>query len=387
MPVYQRFTGAGLSEQWIALVIGAFAAGLFIAYSTWLGRSSDHQGSRVNTRVVLVAGLFIILVTTAPVIIAGRDVHWHSGFDRYTLHVTVGIALLMTGLIWLVASPRLRPWIGALLILISVGTHYLNALHWEAFWESQRQMWWQLSWRAPDLRKGTLLTAEIPVDGFLEDYEIWGPANLIYSQSTPTIEIAAEIMNEETAEKIRFGSDEIRAMRAIIQFEKDFDNTLILAYPSFGSCLHVIDGRRLELPRTTSGLMKTVARFSDIGQIVIDTPGVQPPATVFGPEPDYGWCYYFQKADLARQAEDWNEVVRLGDEARRLGLRPSDRSEWMPFLDGYAVVGDKVSADEVATLIRQKEPIRRTLCENIKPGLYPTNPIFDHVDQILCEFD
>ena len=387
VPVYQRFTGAGLSEQWVALVIGAFAAGLFIAYSTWLGRSSDHQGSRVNTRVVLVAGLFIILVTTAPVIIAGRDVHWHSGFDRYTLHVTVGIALLMTGLIWLVASPRLRPWIGALLILISVGTHYLNALHWEAFWESQRQMWWQLSWRAPDLRKGTLLTAEIPVDGFLEDYEIWGPANLIYSQSTPTIEIAAEIMNEETAEKIRFGSDEIRAMRAIIQFEKDFDNTLILAYPSFGSCLHVIDGRRLELPRTTSGLMKTVARFSDIGQIVIDTPGVQPPATVFGPEPDYGWCYYFQKADLARQAEDWNEVVRLGDEARRLGLRPSDRSEWMPFLDGYAVVGDKVSADEVATLIRQKEPIRRTLCENIKPGLYPTNPIFDHVDQILCEFD
>ena len=79
--------------------------------------------------------------------------------------------------------------------------------------------------------------------------------------------------------------------------------------------------------------------------------------------------------------------MRLGDEARQLGLRPSDRSEWMPFLDGYAVVGDEVSAGEVATLIRQKEPIRRTLCENLRPDLYPAAAVFHHVDQILCEFD
>ena len=306
VPVYQRFTGAGLSEQWTAIAIGALAAGLFLAYSAWLNRQQEFERSRVETGVVLMIALLTVLATTAPVIISGRDVHWHSGFDRYSLHVTVGIALVVAGLIWLIASPRLRPWIGAFLILISAGTHYLNALHWEGFWESQRQMWWQLSWRAPALETGTLLTAQIPVDGFFEDYEIWGPANLIYSASTPAIEIAAEIMNEETAEKIRFGSEEIRAMRAIIQFDKDFDNTLILAFPSFGSCLHIIDGRRLELPRATSGLMKTVARFSDVGQIVVDAPGVRPPAAVFGPEPEHGWCYFFQKADLARQSQDWN---------------------------------------------------------------------------------
>ena len=387
VPVYQRFTETGLSEQWTALAIGAVAAGLFLAYSSWLSRMHEYESSRVDPGMVLMVAILTVLATTGPVVIAGRDVHWHSGFDRYTLHVTVGIALVLAGLIWLIASPRLRPWIGAFLILTSVGTHYLNALHWEAFWESQRQMWWQLSWRAPALRAGTLLTAEIPADGFFEDYELWGPANLIYSATTPEIEIAAEIMNEETAEKIRFGSDEIRAMRAIIQFNKDFENTLILAYPSFGSCLHVIDGRRLELPRSTSGLMKTIARFSDVGQIEVDAPGVRPPNSIFGSEPEHGWCYYFQKGDLARQEEDWDKVARLGDEARQLRLRPNDRSEWMPFLDGYAVVGDEVGAREVADLIRQKEPIRRTLCENLKPDLYPTQAAFDYVDQILCEFD
>lgn len=64
-----------------------------------------------------------------------------------------------------------------------------------------------------------------------------------------------------------------------------------------------------------------------------------PPDIPFGSEPAHDWCYYYQKASLARQIGDWNEVVRLGEEASTLELSPVDEIEWMPFLEGYAMQG------------------------------------------------
>ena len=52
-------------------------------------------------------------------------------------------------------------------------------------------------------------------------------------------------------------------------------------------------------------------------------------------EPEHGWCYYYEKMSLARQQGAWPEVARLADEAQQLGLRPRDRSEWIPALEAY----------------------------------------------------
>jgi hypothetical protein len=52
------------------------------------------------------------------------------------------------------------------------------------------------------------------------------------------------------------------------------------------------------------------------------------------------WCYYFQKADLARQVQDWEQVASLGDTAFKLDDSPNHASERVPFIEGYAHVGD-----------------------------------------------
>ena len=61
---------------------------------------------------------------------------------------------------------------------------------------------------------------------------------------------------------------------------------------------------------------------------------------VYGPEPAHGWCYYFQKADLARQIGNWDEVVKLGDTAFKLDDHPNDPIERFVFIEGYAHTGD-----------------------------------------------
>jgi hypothetical protein len=41
----------------------------------------------------------------------------------------------------------------------------------------------------------------------------------------------------------------------------------------------------------------------------------RPPAHIYGAEIAHGWCYYFEKADLARQSGDWETIVSLDEQA------------------------------------------------------------------------
>ena len=91
-----------------------------------------------------------------------------------------------------------------------------------------------------------------------------------------------------------------------------------------------------------------VGQYSRINQINLTGSAANPPEDIFGKEPAHDWCYYYEKADLARQGQDWQQVVTLGDEATKLGLAPKDTSEWMPFLQGYFMAGDTDRAKEIA---------------------------------------
>jgi hypothetical protein len=87
------------------------------------------------------------------------------------------------------------------------------------------------------------------------------------------------------------------------------------------------------------------------------------PASLFAPEPEHQWCYYFEKADLASQFDDWETVTRLGDEAFALKDYPNSPLERFVFIEGYAHTGDwdralklskdahKISKDFVAPLL------------------------------------
>jgi hypothetical protein len=61
---------------------------------------------------------------------------------------------------------------------------------------------------------------------------------------------------------------------------------------------------------------------------------------VFGPEPVRSWCYYFQRADLARQLGEWDEILDLEREASQLGYSAGFGPELIPFIEAHARKGD-----------------------------------------------
>jgi hypothetical protein len=71
---------------------------------------------------------------------------------------------------------------------------------------------------------------------------------------------------------------------------------------------------------------------------------------IYHPEPVHAWCYYFEKADLARQLKDWDQVIKLGDKAFRLNDYPNDPIERFVFIEGYAHDGQWDKAMELSTV-------------------------------------
>jgi hypothetical protein len=76
--------------------------------------------------------------------------------------------------------------------------------------------------------------------------------------------------------------------------------------------------------------------LSNLDQIITDSPQSALPQSLFGKEPPHSWCYYFEKAELARQTGQWKEVVSLGDDAFQNGFSANLPAENLVFIEAYA---------------------------------------------------
>jgi hypothetical protein len=138
--------------------------------------------------------------------------------------------------------------------------------------------------------------------------------------------------------------------------------------------------------RIPSGWSVTILRSnnSEIEHVLTDEAPHTPPEIVFGPEPAHEWCYYYEKADLARQRGDWEEVLRLGAQALEKGFAPQDKIEWIPFLQAYAVAGDMVHLTEMASVIAVEPYISQQACQQIGSIQGLSAPVIEVVESLYC---
>jgi hypothetical protein len=289
-------------------------------------------------------GLGAIVFGLFPVILVGRSVDFRY-FSRYTLVASVGAAILWPLGLSFISNLRMRGVLFGFLIVSASLTHYANGLVKARETEQMDRFWWQVSWRAPQIQQGTTLLANYPHITVEEDYFVWGPANLIYypnsmNVSYPQPGIYALLINEETVNKILTGAKQDFSDRRSIRTYPNFRNILILTQPEDSSCVQVISGKQEEYSSFEDSRITQIGFRSEAEHIFAQDPFHQPPQIPFGPEPEYNWCFYFEKAALARQLNDWHEVSRLADEALGKGLHPTDQIEWIPFLQAYANSND-----------------------------------------------
>jgi len=329
-------------SEWIEGIALALAASVVVvlSMSRWLRQKPKGEKiviKRLPLTLILI-GLVGSIGGLAPVIFGGRDILYGITGDRFSYPGSISACILIVGLIWLIRQRGLRTGIVAVLVFLSVLTQFSNNIIFAKNGEQTRAAWWQMSWRAPQISPATLLTGRIHLGILDEDYTLWGPANLIYYPGNREVVITAEVLDDSTLPVFLAGEKAI-AERKGIAFEKDFANLMVLSKTE-NACLHIIDGLHPEYSEGDDSIIREVGSFSQLERIDINagfTP--TPRQDLFGSEPRHDWCYYFQKAQLARQQQDWQAVSQLGDEALTAGYTPNDQMEWLVFLQAFAYTG------------------------------------------------
>ncbi len=371
VPLYQFASQAEIKALLAGVGVAMLGAGVVAFY--WFAMKTDSdsnltvQSSKNSSwiRESLVVGGLWILLTILPVVFSERQVLFQNMLDRYTLHVSAGVAIfLVASVLGLFTHQRVQ--LGFVVGLVAIGliTNYLNGANFARYWSYQREAWWQVAWRVPDLREGTALILNLPTEYRLsEGYEVWAPANLIFQKDPETLFVAGEVLNSETLVAIDQPATIQRTVRTIIT-TADFKNGLMMSMNDQG-CLHIYDNSWLGFPAAEEPMIRLVARNSWLKLIDVNQPDRKIPAQIFGAEPPHGWCYYYQKASLAKQRQDWEEVVRLGNEAASNGLQPDSgyEMEWMPFYEGYAYQKLYDQANELGNILKGDESFKVSFCK------------------------
>jgi hypothetical protein len=383
IPLTQLLPKLSLFQILTGLGLGSLAV---LGFLMLIKRSvQDNTDWRVET---LWLGISAVVAGLIPVILANREVSFPE-FSRYTLISSTGAVMTITALIFWLSSDALRKSLLSILILVAMLTHYSNSVKAARETESLDSFWWQAAWRIPQLEPHATLVAHYPVVNIEEDYFVWGPANLIYYpeklvEGDIQPEVYAIVPNSDAVQKVVAREPQVYDNRRTIITYANYRNILILTQPGLNSCVQVMDGSQPELSTHETQNFITMAPYSEIDHILPEAESHMPPSIVFGSEPPHGWCFYYEKASLARQREEWDRVIAIGKEAFGKGLEPKDLIEWMPFLQAYAIQADVNRLTELAPKILADPFIAQQACSVLQKMKGISQSTLNSIDRLYC---
>jgi hypothetical protein len=311
-----------------------------------------------------VLGLVGIVGGRMPSLIAGMPFELRFDWDRLLISVLFGASLLGAGLIDFLFKDRRRKEVFlSLLIALAVGMQFSLANTFRRDWQNQKNFFWQLAWRAPALKPGTaLVTDELPLQ-FVADLQLSAPLNLMYEpDASGFFYVLLYTRNRLGGSLLPQLSPDLtmQGQYRTVQFEGRTSEIVIIHQPGDG-CLHLVDPRFVS-PESFPGLPENLAsnlELSNISQVQRNGGNMAEPSRYFGAEPERDWCYYFQKAELARQFDDWEEVVKNYESASSAGYSAMQPVENLVFIEALARLGQTENARRLTGVVLSQD---RKLC-------------------------
>ncbi len=351
---------------------------IVVATSTIIFLLNYHQKIKNETTIsrrfyegLVILGIVSLFTAGWPFWMTRLPIELYFPWDRFTLAFMAGVSLLFTGIIGLLpVRPAVKICMLGIMVGAAVGTHFRTANDYRREWNSEKDFFWQLAWRAPQIKPGTaLITSELPFE-FSSDNSLTAPINMMYAPE-----------NQSTSMSYLFVSIEARVDTFLTSLNKDIEikqlyrpftftgstSQAIVLYYSPPGCIKFLDPAVDErLPQKP----KFLAEAMHLSNLSLINPNPSTPVemdtSIFGQEPEHNWCYYFEKADLARQMGDWKTTAGLGEQAFTLNTRlyEINAPEYLPYIEANAHLGNwekaiKLSKDAYTLSFRMD----RILCD------------------------
>lgn len=284
LPLAINFIRLPLTYSVIAILVGIIPAILIYFYFKNISDKEDH----VLGKKLFFIGLVSIVGALIPIILSGRIVRIYAVYDRYTITSIVAVGFIIVGICVFKFKDSLGKWILLLLISLSVTSHIMNGFWHKVMWERQKDLWWQLYFRAPQIKENTMLILDFPEESrevpfkniinkvkwnrfYWAEEQIWTAGNLFFNYNNPPkSHFYGDFLEDEgILDKIEKKVVENVENRGI-KYTRDFGNALIITTPSSSSCLHI--------------------QSLNTDRLIKAGPQVIPPREIFGNEPRMVKC-------------------------------------------------------------------------------------------------
>jgi len=362
------FVVLGDSSAWtLQSKIAWFAVALASVLTCLFAYIHDPAASRPREnlpRSLFWCGLSAFLVGAVPIWLTSKQLSAQGRWDdRFALAPMLGACLLA---VWLVAAfirPRWQRFVLSLLLFASISTQVLVANRYRLDWAVQTAYYWQLAWRVPRLLPGTAIVSFEQPSASVPGYDASFAMNLLFRGEPVDGRLPYWFFTND-----RFLNFELRPEKAIsykdrnLTFKGNTSQAISIIHQGEQRCLQVMDAVYADQPFYGANQEQLVS-ISNPADVVENVALLPPDPQIFGSEPAHTWCYYFQKADLARQSEDWDAVLALERQARADGFAPGFGPELLPFIEAHARQG---TWNEALDLSRQ------------------ANKIVDEMEPLLC---
>jgi len=361
--------------SWGMVILTAILLAFYLGRVNWGEDQTvvDNNGKSLPWHFeALGFGLISIFLAMLPVWMIYQRVSVPGNHaDRFGFAAMFGASLVWVALLeWLLKSNKVVIAV-ALMAGLAVGLHLRVSNDYAWSWTKQQRVYWQLFWRAPSILPGTNILSDRDLFSYNRPSFSF---NVLYDQPKDTKELAYRffIIPESIASPSSnwFNGGNLDVNFRIFTYKASTSNSLVIFYepPEITNCLWILTPEDAINPYLTDKLRDALP-FSNLSRIQPQTYATSYPSRIiFGSELEGGWCYYYQKAELARQNQDWARVVDLGEEAQSMGFHPgksqsNSPQEWLAFIEGYAHQNRWEEALEFSqTSLRVDSSYRQVLC-------------------------
>ncbi len=344
---------------WFAFGAGILLSALF-AFFQDSGSDSDDQRPRFP-RSLFFFGLFAFLVSSLPIWLTSKQLNGGGRWDdRFSLAPMLGAGLMTIALIIWLVRPQGQKILLSALLAFSITTQILIVNKYRLEWAVENNYYWQLAWRVPALIPQTaIFSLEQPSES-IPGYDASFGMNVLFHGNIVDGQTPYWFFTND-----RFLNFDFKPGKAIsykdrnLKFEGNTSDAISIVHQGEDRCLQVLDTAYASQPFYTSGQEQLVG-VSNVTRILpVGSTGPDP--DIFGREPAHTWCYYYEKADLARQIQDWQAVLGLEKQAKDKGLIPKFGAEYLPFIEANAQTGNWQKAYELSlaaqAVISEMDPL------------------------------
>ena len=357
----ENFAGV-INSQMVSYIFLLLTAILLAFFSIFLFQGKKQRAASnkkpFNWQTsFIILGLLAFLLGGIPIWMTNLPVELNFAWDRLTLPFSIGASLLLTAaLSIIIKNKRIEIFIISLLVGFSVGHHFLNTQTYIQEWDRVNDFFWQLSNRAPSLKKGTtILTKDFPLT-YYSDNSLTAPLNWLYDERNNSTELNYMFYFLD----VRLGR-RLPALQSNLTIKQPYRSFLftgstsdiLVLYYSPPSCLHLIDPEIDTYDNRFSKQFKQSFKLSNNNLISMEKSEMP---NIFKPPESLTWCYFFQMAELARQNQDWQSILQIADDVFSNDIVPFNSVEYFPFIEAYANTNKWESAVDLSQKVHFSNP-------------------------------